>query len=242
MAKNNSKPPLLFIHGFRGAPSGVKEIAEQFPEYKVFIPYIPPSGEQSLKKYDIENYTDFLKAYIEKNKIKKPILIGHSMGSIIAAAFAEKYPKLISNKLILLAPIVKKVAKPIVWLSPLTAILPSDLVSFITNKFLFVPHKNPKLYKHTMALAREGAQLVTSKKDVAKSAFFSVSHTVNEFQLSQKILVVTGKKDRIMPQKATRAFAKKTDSKVIFLSNSGHLVNYEQPAKTAQAIRAFLEQ
>ena len=116
MASNN--PPLLFIHGFRGNELGLKPIAEKLPNFETFVPAIPPAEKQSLLKYDAERYADWIASYITKQKLKQPVLIGHSMGSIIAAATAAKYPQLINRKLILLAPISVKPNKFFATISP----------------------------------------------------------------------------------------------------------------------------
>lgn len=240
-AKNSTKPPLLFIHGFRGSPEGLEAIAKQFSDYDVHTPYIPPSGTKKLDQYDIKHYTAFISRYIRENKLKKPVLIGHSMGSIIASAVANRFPKLINNKLVLLAPITKKVARPIAGLAPLIIILPNRLTSSIINRFLFVPKYNEYLYKATLEEAAEGAKKYTSRLDVAKAAFFSSNHDINIFKLHQKILVVTGEKDRIVPTKSTQKFAQKVNAELHFIPGSGHLVNYEEPKAVAKLIRHFLE-
>ncbi len=236
----SKKPQLLFIHGFRGSPSGLEQITEYFPDYDGFAPYIPPSGGEPLAKYDLKHYVDFLADYIKEHDLHKPVLIGHSMGAIIAAAMANRHPELVNRKLILLAPITKKVARPIAWLAPLMIILPRDLVSYIINSYLFVPRYDRYLYKATLEEAKEGAHYYTSRLDLAKAAKFSSSHTVDIFKLRQKTLIIAGEKDRIVPVKSTQKFAKKIGAKAVFIPGTGHLLNYENPKLVAKLIRGFL--
>lgn len=241
MSSKSSKPPLLFIHGFRGAPNGLEALAKEFSDYDVHIPPIPPSGIESLDAYDVKHYTAFISRYIRENDLKKPVLVGHSMGSIIAAAVANRFPKLINDKLILLAPITKKVIRPIAWLSPLIFIVPNRLASSIINRFLFVPKYNEYLYKATLEEAAAGAKQYTSRTDLVKAAIFSSNNNVNIFKLHKKILIVTGEKDRIVPTKSTQKFAKNVNAELYFIPGAGHLLNFEEPRKTAKLMRRFLE-
>lgn len=240
------KPALIFVHGFRGGPDGIKAVADSFSDYQVFTPALPPYGEKNtLDKYDLEHYTKFLSNYIIKNKISQPVLIGHSMGSIIVAGTAARYPELVNQKLILLSPISSKVIKPIAKLSGLITILPSRFVSRLVTWFLFIPnHKeNRSLYQEALRVTNVSAERYTNKKALAESAVFSSSHMVREFDLShQNVCIVAGTTDRIVSQKATQKLAQKNHTKTHFIANSGHLINYEAPEKVAKLIRQFLEQ
>ena len=239
--KTKPKTPMIFIHGFRGSPDGLKAIADKFPDYDVHMPYIPPSGNKALAAYDIKHYVAYIRHYIAKNKLKNPILVGHSMGTIIAAAVANRYAQFINKKLIFLSPITKKVARPIAWLTPLIMLVPGNFVSSVTNRFLFVPKYNRYLYEATLEEAAEGAKKYTSKADIMRASWFSSNNSVDIFKLHQKVLIIAGEKDRIMPQVATKKFAKKINAKLKFIPGVGHLLNYEKPEAVAKLMRDFLK-
>ena len=86
-----TKPPLLFIHGFRGNHLGLADIANSFlPNYDVHTPDLPPVGDQHLDHYTADTYAEWVADYILAHHLDHPILIGHSLGSIIVAATAAK--------------------------------------------------------------------------------------------------------------------------------------------------------
>ena len=104
---SSRKPSLVLVHGYRGAPIGLKTIAEQLEEagYEVYVPAIPPFGGATLgHTYDAKSYADYLAKYIKSKSLDHPVLIGHSMGSIIVAATAHFHPDLINQKIIFLSP------------------------------------------------------------------------------------------------------------------------------------------
>lgn len=237
-----AKQTLIFIHGFRGSHLGLVKIAQNLSDkYDCKVLDIPPFGEtRALKSYSPDSYANFIARYIKKHNIKKPILIGHSMGSIIAAATANKYPDLIHSKLILLSPISKKPLKPIAMLSPLVTLLPNPVVSYITTRFLAVKETRQE-FKDTLSLTITCAKKYTSKPDLKASAKFSAKNSVKDFKLKSKVLLVAGETDRLISKKSTKKLVNRLDNpRIVFLKNTGHLLNYEKPDETAIVIRDFL--
>ncbi len=85
--------PLIFIHGFCEDRTMWNEfIAPFLIQYRVITVDIGGFGESELpKKATVEEMADQINAVLNKENIIKSILIGHSMGGYIGAAFAEKY-------------------------------------------------------------------------------------------------------------------------------------------------------
>lgn len=238
-----AKPPLVLIHGFRGAPLGLEAIADRLrlSGYEVFVPAIPPfAGAEFLNLYGPDHYAEFIKSYLEKNHIHRPILVGHSMGSAIAAATASRYPDLLDPKLILMSPLSTRPPRPIAWISPLAALLPRRLIDYVTTKYLFVPH-NSTLFKQTLYLTHLcSADQPPLRREVMKATHFSTHYCIKDFRLKQQVLLLAGAKDRLIQQSDTKKLAEKLHATATFLPDTGHLHNYEQPLETAQAILDFL--
>ena len=239
------KSPLLFVHGFRGSPKGLEDVASPLREagYPVFLPEIPPTGENnSLPDYSPESYSNFLESYIKTNGLNRPVLIGHSMGSIICAAFAEQHPELINKKLILLSPIASKVIKPIANLSPLITLLPNRPIDILTFNYLYVKKGNSKETKNrAWTLSKTKKSDFSSNADLRASAKFSSSFSVADFDLKNECLFIIGEKDRLVNLKKATALAKKYNAKLEILKNSGHIMTYENPKLVAEKIADFLK-
>lgn len=236
-----TKPPLLFLHGFRGDSSGLAQIIKLLPDYKCFAPDLPPTNHQTLKHYDADNYADWIANYITKQKLEKPILIGHSMGSILAAATAAKYPHLVNQKIILLSPISTRPPRFFATLTPLLVLLPAKLVDYIVTSYLFVP-KNRSLFQQTLKQTRFGSAKYHSVKALASAANFSAHHCITDFNFRQKTYLIAGSKDRICSQKQTEKIAQTHQAQTSFIPKSGHLINYEKPELVAKIIKEYLSQ
>lgn len=239
-----TKPDLVLVHGFRGSPIGLAKIAEHLRKngYAVYTPAIPPfGGAPKLEQYTPKTYADFLANYIKSQKINRPILIGHSMGSIVVAAALNLYPDQFNSRAVLLSPITDRPAPPFRIVAPLSAILPRKAVDYITTRYLFVPHDRSLFKKVLKTTAECSMDHAPSKTEILAAAKFSTSFAVSNFTLTQKILLLAGEKDRLVSQKQTIALANKINAQTQFLSNCGHLHNYEKPIETATAIINFLE-
>lgn len=241
-----TKPPLILVHGFRGSPIGLKSIADLLTKsgYEVHVPAIPPFAGSKLPdsrtSYSAEAYAEYLANYIKAHHLKKPILIGHSMGSIIVAATAEKYPDLINEKLILMSPISVKPAKFFAALTPLSALLPNRLVDYITTRFLFVP-KDHQLFKQTMQLTHACSyDQPPTKSAVFSAAKFSARHSIDDFAFQKDTLLLAGEHDKLIPLSKTENLKSKLKCQLKIIPDSGHLHNYESPEATAAAIIDFI--
>ena len=242
MSKN-----IVLVHGYRGSPAGLAEIGEQLQKagYQVFAPSVPPFGDSKpLRKYDNNSYADYIARYIKDNHIEKPVLVGHSMGSLVVAATAEKYPELLADELIFLAPISVKPPRPIAILNPLATALPRGIVDVTTTAFNMVPN-GLKTTKKTMKLTREASKKFTTKGDVKSAGAFSIAHAISDYHLSKRLLFLAGAHDHLISRKSTEALAQKfnqsTPTTAVFIPGTGHLLNYENPDETTAEILKFLE-
>jgi pimeloyl-ACP methyl ester carboxylesterase len=242
------KPQLLFIHGFRGNHLGLKDTIKVLEKagYKCFAPDIPPAFNTKKEKnieltsFTADGYAKWVADYILEHKLDRPILVGHSMGSIICAATADRYPELINEKMVLASPICVTPPKFICNLAPLTAIMPNKFIGYVTTKYLIIP-KDKKTLKNVLAQTYECAKKFTSKRDTAKAAKFSISFAISDFNFDKDTLFIAGKKDKLNSNKQVKDTAKKFKGETIFIEDAGHLINYECPEILAEKIKTWIE-
>ena len=237
----DQKPTLLFIHGFRGNHFGLSAITKFFKTrgYSVYCPDIPPAfntKKEHLPKLDTfsaDSYATWVANYILDKKLDRPILLGHSLGSIIVATTAEKYPNLIHQKIFFLSPISKKAPSFIKYLIPLIKIIPNKLVSLVVTLFLIAKAGKPQL-RNILKLTFQCAEKFTSKNDQIKAAFFSIKHSISDFNFNKQAFFIIGKQDKMNSVSQTTQVAKKYQGKVFLLEDTGHLLNYEDPLEVCK--------
>ncbi|HEY8570646.1 alpha/beta hydrolase [Microbulbifer sp.] len=106
----NFKPPVLLIHGMWGTAVAMTEVKAAFEEqgYKVEALTLPfhqakPTYDKAAKarlaRASLQDYVDFIIARMRSYEVA-PILVGHSMGGLLAQLVAERAP---CEKVILLS-------------------------------------------------------------------------------------------------------------------------------------------
>ncbi|MEQ4530762.1 MAG: alpha/beta hydrolase [Mixta sp.] len=93
--EQDSEPTLMLLHGISsGAASwhkqralaGCRVLAWDMPGYGT-------SPMLNVEKADAGDYADALAAFLDRAQVRRAVLVGHSLGALIAAAFAAKYPQ-----------------------------------------------------------------------------------------------------------------------------------------------------
>lgn len=243
MKKSDQKPPILLVHGFRGNHLGLAEFQKllEAEGYQVFNPDIPPAFNTQDETLPIftdftkDGYADFIANYILDKHLDHPILIGHSMGSILAAAAAEKYSHLIHDKIFFLSPIATHPPKFILPLIPLMALVPNKFIGYVCTEFLITSAHRPKK-RQILDLTYKCSRKITSVRDEISAAFFSMSHSISDFNFKKQAYFIAGSKDRMSPSRKVREIAEKFHAEVNFIPQTGHLINYEVPEKIAELV------
>lgn len=103
--------PILFLHGGPGYNSAGFEIttAQKLADQGFFVIVYDRRGEgrsaDVKANFTFEESFSDIDSILEKYKIKKVSLIGHSFGGILATLYAEKNPKKIENIILVGAPV-----------------------------------------------------------------------------------------------------------------------------------------
>ncbi len=85
--------PLVCLHGWGCCGEQFTALAEEFGcDYRVYMPDLPGHGLSPLGDFDpgFETYSEALAEFIAAKELKKPILLGHSMGGVLALMTASR--------------------------------------------------------------------------------------------------------------------------------------------------------
>jgi len=255
-----AKRTIILIHGFRGTHHGLELIAKHLKNFEVIVPDLPGFAEgERLDHYDLSSYVTWLKGFITKQNLPKPpILLGHSFGSIITAAYAAKNSTSI-EKLILVNPIgapalegprgiMTKLAVFYYWLGTklpgnlshkwLASRMVVDIMSVTMTKT-----KDKALKKHIADQHRQYFSKFHTSESVSEAFSTSVTNSVRDFakKISTPTLLIAGTKDDITPiskQKELRELF--PNAKLEVIEHVGHLTHYETPDQVAFFIEDFV--
>ena len=250
---------LVFVHGFRGDHHGLQLFADALPDYRILIPDIPAFGSSSAwsdRPVSIDGYGQWLRAFLAVTSSERAVVAGHSFGSIVVANALRGER---NDPLIFINPISQRaLIGPKRFTAAITSLwyaiggaLPERMgVAWLGNR-LFVRVMSELLTKSRNAELRAWIHdqhsryfsAYSDRTSLLEAFAVSTSATVADYarEVAAPVLLIAADQDDLTPLDAQRAIQREfPNAELHVLEGVGHLVHYERPIGTAQAIRAFL--
>jgi len=94
---SDRRPPLVLLHGLTFDRTmwlpALAHLAEPDPARPVLALDLPGHGESpAWASYDMEGLADGVHRAVDEAGLKAPVLVGHSVGGVIASVYAARYP------------------------------------------------------------------------------------------------------------------------------------------------------
>lgn len=213
----------------------LKELLES-KKYKVYSPDMPGFASEPLKgdSMNLDDYVEFVDSFMKKNKIEKPVLIGHSFGGRVALKYAWKYPEKVKKIVLTGTPILRNKS--------------------LTRKIFFVLATGGGYFFKRMPsvfqdFSRKALYSVIGEWDYYKSGPLKQTFKniigeglVNYYkEVKNPIMLVWGKEDKIVPaidyEKNQKLFPK---TKFITVANADHKLPYKNPEIFFSGIKDFI--
>ena len=263
-AKTTAAKTIIFIHGYRGNHRGLEAIAGALEDFEIFIPDLPGFGASAPLngEHSIAHYSQWLDKFIHGlNLSAKPILLGHSFGTIVCSHFAATNPRSIS-KLVLVNPVsapalegpkagLTKIAMLFFWLA---AKLPVTTADWLLKSWPMVRGMSIVMTKSRLKELRSWihAQHDQNFNDYANRRVAlegysaSISNCVGDYAKSihVPVLLMIGERDDItsVAQQNELLVALAADKKELKqFAGVGHLTHYEIPAQIAETVENWVE-
>ncbi|BDZ38365.1 alpha/beta fold hydrolase [Microbacterium suwonense] len=256
---DETAPTLIAVHGFRGEHHGLEPVVAYLPDVRVISPDLPGFGETAPvpgREHDLGLYSGWLSEFAEA-VAPDAVILGHSFGSIVAAAAVAG--GLQTPRLILINPIGAPALQGPKGVLTRLAVLYYALGARLPERLGTALLRNPlvvRIMSIAMAKTKDPAlrryihdQHDTyfsrfADRDVLHDAFVtSVSHDVRAFAgvIDTPTLLIAAQRDDITPIEAERRLAMMfPEAQLVEIADVGHLIHYETPAEAAGAIRRFL--
>lgn len=233
-------PDLVFLHGAGGVTAEDPFLGALAKTHHVYAPLIPGYGdsEECPEIRDMLDFTLHTWDVVAALGLKDPILVGHSMGGMIAAEMAAVQPNDVS-RLALIAPAG-------LW----------DDDHPIADLFATLPFEMPALLFHD---AVAGAAMLTAGRNVEDPGFLQAYLVTNARQLGMagrilfpiperglagrlyrikaKTVLIWGDSDRLIPPVYAHGFKKGiAGAQLVSIPEAGHMVIVEKTQAVADAI------
>ncbi|MDC0058031.1 alpha/beta hydrolase [Pelagibacteraceae bacterium] len=239
-------PGLFLIHGIGAAEDAWRFIVPKLTKYFTVITYdLRGHGKSTVtnNNFTLNDLIDDLEKIREKTKIEKAHFMGHSLGGMIAPAYANKFP---DNTISvgLLSTVADRSTKDkqkvldIIKKMELGSI--PEILSTLTNRWF-----TDDFIKKNKSIVDQRIQQVT---DTNPEVFLNVFKIYAETEMiswlkeiKKPCLVLTGENDLgCSPEHNKKISSELINSKLVILPDVKHSILLEEPDETASNILKFL--
>lgn len=232
--------PLVFLHGAGGLQAGDLFFAKLAEKYHVYAPLLPGYGdsEECAQLRDMLDVTLHTADVVDALGLKDPILVGHSMGGMIACEMAALAPSTVS-RLGLICPAG-------LWLDDhpipdLFAMLPYEMPQYLFHDV----EAGTKIMTAGVALDDpewlKGFLIMNARQmGMAGKILFPIPDrglSQRLYRIKAKTVLIWGDGDKLIPPAYAHAFKKAiAGAELVSIAEASHMVTIE---KTDQVVAAL---
>ena len=237
-ANDRARKPLVLIHGAGGDHLSWPSQIRRLSGYRVYTPDLPGHGKSrghGLQR--IPAYGERINNLLNELEFPDIFLGGHSMGGAIALWTAIHHPARVKGLIL-----IGSGASLPVNLSLIEELAsPQGFPTAVDNicRWSFSPKTEPRLIDEVRK------QMLNNRPSVLGGDFracdaYDLSEQLD--QVKAPTLILVGEEDKMTPMRfAERLREGIQDAELQVIPGAGHMAPLEQPGKTADLIREFLE-
>jgi pimeloyl-ACP methyl ester carboxylesterase len=237
--------PVLFLHGWLGSwrywfPT-IERVAEHFRPYSFDFWGFGDTRRQTSTE-SIQSYSDQVIRFLDELGIDKVLLVGHSMGGMVALKTAINHPKRISRVVAVGAPIV---GDSLSWLLKLTD------RPVLADAFARLPWVRRRMFRMFLGETNDPAvneildDSVKSSSATMRRAVGSMWRTDLRPELSRltvPTLIVHGGRDEIVHPNQADLFDHVPSAEVVVMPESRHFPFLDEAELFNETLLRFLKQ
>lgn len=247
---NPGKKTLVFVHGLSGSSSAWSRYEKYFEKkYNLIVFDLLGHGKSDkppkYEDYEIKKLAQNLYALLQREKIKKCIVIGHSLGNLIVLEFLKLHSTLV-EKLVLLSAahdpsrrISAKILKPFLRLFSYFDFIPIrkngshvDYSRYVMAGDWNIPRMVEDITNTTLRVYLYGTLQAYSVR-----SYNFLAH------IKQPVLIVHGDRDSIFPLSHAQEMSRSIrNSKLVVLKEANHILVLNCFERVSKLIEEFIEE
>ena len=236
--------PLILVHGYTTTCEFWREQVEEFSaSYHVIRPNLPGHGispAPTTRDYTIDAFVEDLEEIFRHFSLPRAVLVGLSMGGVIAQQFALRNPQLLQA--LVLVDTTPHGPEDVGVENVLTAI--DDRGIAIASQDIVTHSFGSSASRDLVEWAKR--EVIQTPAFVARAAIASLNKYDARLSLSRitaPTLVIVGSEDIVTPPAESRALRDGIpNSTLVVIEQSGHFPMLERPVEFNRVLCDFLDQ
>jgi pimeloyl-ACP methyl ester carboxylesterase len=248
-------PPLVLLHGLGGAASNWIELAPELArDHRVVAVDLPGHGGSAplAALPNLEPFADRVGLLLERERARPAVLVGHSLGCVVALRLAMRRPELVRGLVLVSAAGIGSTSRRARYALAVSSLVqPGRLLAPFRERiarserlraFVWGPWATPDGTTVSPAATiglLEGPSLHSDTTSAA-AALMEEDPRVDLERVRCPALLVWGARDPQVPVADAFEYARRLRAPVRVVAGAGHLVIAERPEACLDAIRSFL--
>ncbi len=242
-----AKPSVIFVHGAANDHRVWLKMSAAMVQFNINCLAIdlPGHGRSfATAKSRIEDYADWTINLMDNGAIQKAILVGHSMGSLIAIDCARRHPGRIAKMVLIGAAAPMPVAEKVLLMAKEQ---PEPAIEMLVRASFYLPRRADgswppptaamQTYRDLMAESRPGVLA----NDMHACSQYSIDPVMLK-QIKTPALVLVGAEDKMTPPQAGADLAASlANAELVAIPAAGHMVMEEAPDDVHTALRGVIQ-
>jgi pimeloyl-ACP methyl ester carboxylesterase len=228
---------LVFIHG-SGADHRIwiKQYTKFQDTFNVTVIDLPGHGQSGGNgEEEVSSYVEWVRQFLDARAVKKPVLIGHSLGAAISLLFAIHYGELLSG-IVAVGGGAKMPVNEIILKGLKTD---PDAVIALATKFS-VSKKNRERLSRTVIEGLSRANPDVLYGDLLACDRLDITGQIT--QIGIPTLIICGADDKMTPPEYSKFLRDAIPgAQLSLIENSGHMVMLENAEAFNSILRTFVE-
>lgn len=235
--KTGKGKALLMLHGWGQDVStfwGVIDFLKD--KYTIYLLDLPGFGRSDAPKspYTVSNYSEVIKEFILKEKLNKPMVLGHSFGGRIAIKLFSNYPKLVGKLILEDSAGIRSKSGPF----RILVYVPAKIFHYlIPNIFNLKDKIRYKLYKKLELDYVNAGVLIDTFKNIVNEDLSDDLRKINA-----ETLLLWGEKDstgEASLKNGKKMYQLIYNSRIEVFESVGHFPHLEKPERFAYYVKDF---
>ena len=239
-------PAVVLIHGFlENTTMWNVIIPELSKRNRVIAIDLLGHGKSDCIGYthSMELFAETLEAVLKKVRIRKCVLVGHSLGGYVALAFAAKHPKRVKGLCLMNSTSNEDTADRKLLRTRANKMVHKNFSNLVRMSFTNLFSEESRIvFKDQMKNALSEAMQTPIQGYIAGQEGMKLRPNRNHVlaENSFKKLIIMGKKDAVLDYKTSLEEVEKTNSKHVVLPQ-GHMSHIENLEKLILILKDFLK-
>ncbi|MCY0967261.1 alpha/beta fold hydrolase [Parathalassolituus penaei] len=238
--------PILFIHGVTDSNHSWSQVMPLLKDkFRVYAPSLRGHGDSDKPAggYSIPVFAEDMIAFMDKLGISQAVVVGHSLGSLVASQMASVYPQRVSQ-LVLIGSAPTLVNNEVIEYLWQEVVGTSEFQDPISSDFIreWQTGPNPVNEAFFEKVVSETGKVPARVWKAAFRGLLTDNHSAFLADIQAPTLIIWGSADPLMSASDQQVLLDSIPAATLrTYDGAGHNTHWEQPQQVAQDIRNVIE-